>query len=64
MTYPPVIQFETRALEVEARLRLSGELHAARPARHTSAKWRKLSGFGAPAERAALTRLQPKNCEQ
>ena len=30
MTYPPVIQFETRAFEAEARARLAGEQRAAR----------------------------------
>ena len=38
MTYPPVVQFETRALEAEARATLSRERRAARPTRPATQK--------------------------
>jgi hypothetical protein len=40
MTYPPVIQFETRALEAEAHARLARERRAGRPEKCTSDRWR------------------------
>jgi hypothetical protein len=40
MTYPPVIQFETRALEAEARTTLAREQRAARAARPIFRSWR------------------------
>jgi len=48
MTYPPVIQFETRALEAKAQARLAREQRAARePKRPLSGQLRFLRPTGA-----------------
>jgi hypothetical protein len=39
MSYPPVIQFETRALEAEARARLAREQRAARGPAASGRRW-------------------------
>ena len=39
MSYPPLIQFETRAREAGAKARLARELRAARPPRSRSIRW-------------------------
>ena len=42
MTYPPVIQLETRAHEAEAQARLARERRAARGPKRTTDSWRRL----------------------
>lgn len=42
MTYPPVIQFATRALEAEAQTRLAHERRAARVPKRTTDRRRRL----------------------
>ena len=50
MTYPPVIQFQTRALEAEAHARLALERRAAHaPERTTTKRWRPTKRFNARA---------------
>ncbi len=71
MTYPPVIQFETRAREAEARARLAGEQRAAYAPKHTTVRWLWLvkwlplpSPRARAAERAPLMKLERRDCEQ
>ena len=45
MTYPRVIQFETRELEIEARARLARERRAARASKPAGDGWRRLMGW-------------------
>jgi len=45
MTYPPVIQFETRAREAEAQAILARERRAARAAERTTDRWPRLRGW-------------------
>ncbi len=71
MTYPPVIQFETRALEAEAQARLASERRATRASKHTTDSWgplREWLRFARPGARAArsasLLNVKPTDCEQ
>lgn len=72
MTYPPVIQFETRAREAETQARLACERRAAlAPKRTTDDRWRRLMKWlplrrprARAAERAPLMKLKPTDCEQ
>jgi hypothetical protein len=49
MTYPPVIQFETRALDAEARARLAWERRAARAPKQPTHRWRQfMTGLRLP----------------
>lgn len=71
MTYPAVIQSETRALEAEAQARLAHERRAARAPKCTTDRWPRLGQWlplprpGArAAERTPLITLTPTDCEQ
>ena len=71
MTYPPMIQFETRALEAEAQARLARERRATGAPKRTTDGWRRLMRWlplarpGArAAERAPLMKLKLTDCEQ
>jgi hypothetical protein len=70
MTYPPVIQLETRAFEAELQARLSRERRAARAPKHPNGRWRLRRWLPLPspgarvAERAPLLRSRLRDCEQ
>ncbi len=71
MTYPPVIQFETRAGEAEAQARLARERRAARAPKRTTDRWRRLvkwlplpNARARAAERAPLMKSKLTDCEQ
>lgn len=71
MTYPPVIQFETRALEAEAQASLARERRAVRAPKRTTARWRRLMKWlplprpGARvALRAPVMKSKLTDCEQ
>lgn len=54
MTYPPVIQYETRALEAEDQARLARERRAARAPKRTTQRWGRLRNWlPLPAPREA-----------
>lgn len=68
MPYPPVIQFETQALEAEAQARLARERLAARVPNTTQGLTRRMSWLPFPrlrarAESAWLTKLKPTDCQ-
>jgi hypothetical protein len=57
MTYPPVIQFETRALEAEAQATLARERQVARAPMRTPNRWRLMKWLSLP-------RPSARACEQ
>ncbi len=68
MPYPPVIQFETRALEAEAQARLAREHPAARVPNTTRGLTRFMCRLPLPrlrarTESASLTKLKPTDCQ-
>ncbi len=63
MTYPPVIQFKTRAYEAEARARLARERRAVRPPRRRLVNWLALLPRGTRRPRHDPN-LRPTGCEQ
>ena len=68
MPYPPVIQFQTRALEAEARARLARERAAARVPNATHGvprfmSWLPFTRRRARTESASLTKLNPTDCQ-
>jgi hypothetical protein len=60
MTYPPVIQFEERALEADAQARLARERQAVRAPKPTISCWQRLMrrlplNEGGPVARASFS---------
>jgi hypothetical protein len=71
MSYPPVTQFETRALQAEAQARLTRERRAARTPKHAIDRSRRLRIWlplprprARAAERALSMKLKLSDCEQ
>jgi hypothetical protein len=56
MTYPPVIQFETRMMEAEAKARLALEREAARTPKHAASA----TAISAQAARVPVVSLSPR----
>jgi len=70
MTYPPVIQFEARALEAEAQASLARERRAARAPKRTTDRWRLMGWLPLSRPRAhaagrpPLLKSRLTDCEQ